>query len=117
MGSAVRKIYYTGPWKLATIPLYNLLKPPVGAHVHKTTYGPLIYTALYVMLLMQANPLLGKVGGGWALEISTILGPKWHFPDNSMPCHRAQKITGPNPLPLALVMDLPTSKALHIWGV
>jgi hypothetical protein len=26
-------------------------------------------TALYVMLLMQANPLLGQVGGGWALEI------------------------------------------------
>jgi hypothetical protein len=25
---------------------------------------------------MQANPLLGKVGGGWALEISTFLGPK-----------------------------------------
>jgi hypothetical protein len=26
----------TGPWKPATIPLYNLLKSPVGAHVHKT---------------------------------------------------------------------------------
>jgi hypothetical protein len=36
--------------------------------VHKTTYGPLIYTALYVMLLMQSNPLLGQVGGGWALH-------------------------------------------------
>jgi hypothetical protein len=41
------------------------------AHVHKTTYGPLIDTALYVMLLMRANPLLGQVGGGWALEILT----------------------------------------------
>jgi hypothetical protein len=29
-GSAVRKIYCTGPWKLATIPLYNLLKSPKG---------------------------------------------------------------------------------------
>jgi hypothetical protein len=32
------------------------------------------------MLLMWANPLLGKVGGVWALEISTVLrhftGPK-----------------------------------------
>ncbi len=72
----VRKIYYTGPWKLATIPLYNLLKSPVGALVHKITYGSLIYTALYVMLLMRANQLLGQVGGGWALEISTFLGPK-----------------------------------------
>jgi hypothetical protein len=30
----------------------------------KTTYGPLIETALYLMLLMQADPLLGQVGGG-----------------------------------------------------
>ncbi len=28
---------------------------------------------------MQANPLRGQVGGGWALEIETFLGPvKWH---------------------------------------
>jgi hypothetical protein len=37
----------------------------------------MIYTALYVMLLMQAA-LLGQVGQGWALEISTFLGLKWH---------------------------------------
>ncbi len=43
-------------WKLATIPLYNPLKSPVGARVHKTAYGPLIDTALYLMLLMQPNP-------------------------------------------------------------
>jgi hypothetical protein len=32
-------------------------------------YEPMIYTAPYVpvMLLMQANPLRGQVGGGWAL--------------------------------------------------
>ncbi len=62
------------PWKLATIPLYNPLKSPMAAHVctctvHKTTYGPLIDTAINVLLLMKANPLLGQVGGGWALEI------------------------------------------------
>ncbi len=34
----------------------------------KTTYGPLIDTALYDMILMQANPLLGQVEGGLALE-------------------------------------------------
>jgi hypothetical protein len=45
-------------------------------HEHKTTYGPVIDTALYAMLLMRANPLLGQVGGDWALEISTFLGPK-----------------------------------------
>jgi hypothetical protein len=47
------------------IPRYNPLKSPVEAHVHKTTYGPLIDMAVYVMLLMRENPLLGQVGGGW----------------------------------------------------
>ena len=42
-------------------------------------YGPMIYTALYVMLLMRANPLRGKVVGGRVLESDTCLGPvKWH---------------------------------------
>jgi hypothetical protein len=36
------------------------------AHVHKTTYGPLIDKALYVMLLMPPNPL----PGGWALGMN-----------------------------------------------
>jgi hypothetical protein len=103
-GSAVRKINCTGPWKFATIPLYNPLKPPVGAHVHKTTYGPLINTDLYVMLLMRANPLQEQVGEGWALEIEQSGDvKKLGFP-------------GPNPLPLAQVMDLPASKALHTGG-
>jgi hypothetical protein len=35
-----------------------------------------INTALCVMLLMRAYPLLGQVGGGWALEILTFLGPE-----------------------------------------
>ncbi len=31
------------------------------------------------MLLMRAKPLRRQVGGGWALEIETFLGPvKWH---------------------------------------
>ncbi len=64
------------------------------AHVHKTTYGPLIDTALYVMHLMQANPLLGQVGGGWALEILPFFGSKWHSPNSSLPFHRAEKIIG-----------------------
>jgi hypothetical protein len=38
-------------------------------------YGPMIYTAPYVMLLIRANPFQGQVGGGCALEIETILGP------------------------------------------
>jgi hypothetical protein len=35
--------------------------------------GPVIYTALYVMFLVRA--IRGQVGGGWALEIKTFLGP------------------------------------------
>jgi hypothetical protein len=63
-GGAVRKKNFcSGHWKFATILLYNSLKSPVGAHVHKTTYRPLIDRALYVMLLMQAYQFLGQVGG------------------------------------------------------
>jgi hypothetical protein len=68
--------------------------------IHKTTYAPMIYTSLYVMLLMRTNPRLGQVGGGLALEISTFLGPKWHSPNGLMPFHRAQKslnFQGPTP--------------------
>ncbi len=39
----------------------------------------MIYTSPYVIFLMSADPLRGQVGGGWALEIETFLGPvKWH---------------------------------------
>jgi hypothetical protein len=37
-------------------------------------YGPMIYTAPYVMLLMQAV-LVRTLRGSWALEIKTFLGP------------------------------------------
>jgi hypothetical protein len=66
----------------------------VGALVHKTTYASGIYKALYVMFLMCADPLLGHLGGGCALEIATFLAPNG------------------NPLPLALVMDLHASKTV-----
>ncbi len=43
-------------------------------------------TALYVMLLMQANPILVQVGGGWALEILIFWGTKYSpKPNGSMP--------------------------------
>ncbi len=55
-------------------PGINPLKSPVGAHVLKTTYGPLIDTALFLIILMR-DPSLGQLGGGLALKISTFLGP------------------------------------------
>jgi hypothetical protein len=45
-------------------------------HKNETVGNGNIYIALYVMFLMRADPLLGQVGGGWALEISSFLGPK-----------------------------------------
>jgi hypothetical protein len=58
------------------------LKSLIG--VLKTTYEPLIDTALYLMLLMRTNPLLGQVGGGWVLEMD-------------LPTSKALR-TGPNKL-------------------
>jgi hypothetical protein len=62
-------LYWSLEWKLATMPLYKLLTSPMGAHVHKTTYGPLIDRTLYARLLMRANLLLRQLRGGWALEM------------------------------------------------
>jgi hypothetical protein len=32
-----------------------------------------------LLVLMRADPIRGQVGGGWALEIETFVGPvKWH---------------------------------------
>jgi hypothetical protein len=59
----------------------------------------MIYTAPYVMLLMQANPLRGHVGGGWALEIETF----WSLLNDIEPlgeCNLAEKsrdFQGPTP--------------------
>jgi hypothetical protein len=44
-----------------------------------TISAPMIYTAPCIMFWKRAYPLLGEVGGGWALEFSSFLGPvKWH---------------------------------------
>ncbi len=54
-----------GPWNL-----------PCGLLVHKSTYAPMIYTALCIMFWMRAYPLHGQVGGGWAQEISSFFWPQ-----------------------------------------
>jgi hypothetical protein len=68
--------------------------------VHKTTYAPVIYTPLCIMFWRRGYTLLGEVGGGWALEFPSFLGPKWLSPIGSLPFHRAQKtreFQGPTP--------------------
>ena len=48
-------------------------------------YAPMIYTAPCIMFWMCAYPLLGQMGGGWALEFE-FLGPvKWHRADRRVP--------------------------------
>ena len=85
---------------------------PETSHVHKITYGPLIDTALYVMCLMGANPLIEPLEG-LCHESLNFFGPKQVSLGSS--CFRAQKsldFHGPT-LPMALVMDLPPSNTLH----
>ncbi len=51
-----------------------------------TIYAPMIYTAPCIMFWMPAYPLRWKVGGSWALEIESFLGPvKWHRADRRVP--------------------------------
>jgi hypothetical protein len=57
--TSLRYPRYSHPWAL----------------VHKISYAPMIYMSLYVMILMRSDPLLGQVGGGWALEISRFFEP------------------------------------------
>ncbi len=62
-----------------------------------TIYAPMIYTALCVMFLMQADTLRGQVGGGWVLEMESFLGPvKWH---RRVPfgAQKTQDFQGPTP--------------------
>ncbi len=60
----------------------------------------MIYTAPCIMFWMRANPLQGEVGGGWALELPSFLGPvKWHRADRRVPFG-------------AQVMDMHASKTL-----
>ncbi len=55
----------------------------------------------------QGDPLRWQVGGGWALEIESFLGPvKWHRADSAIGGSKNSGLPGPNPFPLALVMKL-----------
>ncbi len=85
------------------------------SHVHETTYGPLIDTALYVMLLMRANFITLASGRGLVPGNLNFFGPQMALPklhDAITQFLKKSRFQGPNPLPLALVMDLPASKAL-----
>ena len=49
-------------------------------------YADMIYTASCIMFWMCAYSLRGQVGGDWALEFESFLGPvKWHRADRRVP--------------------------------
>jgi hypothetical protein len=51
-----------------------------------TIYAPVIYTRPCIMFWRRGYTLRGKVGGGWALEFPSFLGPvKWHRADRREP--------------------------------
>jgi hypothetical protein len=55
-------------------------------HTILTIYAPMIYTAPCIMFWMRAYSLRGEVGGGWALEFPSFLGPvKWERADRRVP--------------------------------
>ncbi len=49
---------------------------------------------------MCAYPLWGEVGGGWALELESVLGPvKWYWADRRVPfgTQKTREFQGPTP--------------------
>jgi hypothetical protein len=60
--SRANKFLYAPAPPPSSVPVWAL-KPTSWALVHKTTYAPMIYTALCIMFWMRAYPLLGQVGG------------------------------------------------------
>jgi hypothetical protein len=70
LSRAIKFLYAPAP----PSPTVWALKPPSWALVHKTTYAPMIYTALCIMFWTRAYPLRGEAGGDWALEIEGFFG-------------------------------------------
>ncbi len=71
----------------------------MDAPMHKKTYALVIYTALCTMFWMGAYTLLGEVGGGWALEFPSFLGPKCNSTIGSFPFHTPLKKVREFPVP------------------
>ncbi len=50
-----------------------------------------LYSPVHNVLDACIYPLLGQVGGGWALEFESFLGPVMHEADRRVPFFGAQK--------------------------
>jgi len=65
-----------------------------------TIYAPVIYTRPCIMFWRRGYTLRGEVGGGWALEFPSFLGPvKWHRADRRVPfgAQKTREFQGPTP--------------------
>ncbi len=91
--------------------------PGVQSSLHDviTIYAPVIYTAPCIMFWMGAYTLRGEVGGGWALEFPSFLGPvKWERADRQVP-FGAQK-TDLNNFPRSIFVDnIARLKLIHFY--
>jgi hypothetical protein len=79
----------------------------------------MIYTALCIMFWMRAYPLLGEVGGGWALEFWNFLDPKWNSPIGSLSFHRPKKLNNSRaqPPPTSLRNEYVRIQNIMHWAV
>ena len=67
------------------------------------------------MFWMRAYPLRGEVGGGWALEFPSFLGPQRELAYPLVPISQGPKnsgIPGPNTFQLPHIMYIHASKTL-----
>ncbi len=85
------------------LPLFqfrNYASSILPAWTKLTIYAPVIYTAPCIMFWMGAYTLRGEVGGGWALEFPSFLGPvKCERADRRVPfgAQKTREFQGPTP--------------------
>ncbi len=76
------------PLPFPLVQLSPLPLPCVNKCTVLTIYAPVIYTRPCIMFWRRGYTLRGEVGGGWALEFPSFLGPvKWHRADRRVPFH------------------------------
>jgi hypothetical protein len=79
---------------------FNILLFSIMVNLKITIYAPMIYTAPCPMFWMRAYSFRGEVGGGWALEFPSFLGPvKWERADRRVPfgAQKTREFQDPTP--------------------
>ncbi len=77
-------------WRSGMGPETSLRYPftPHKSHLwaleHKTTYAPMIYTSLYIMIFDACRSITRASGRELGPENLDFVGPEWHLPMNSI---------------------------------